>query len=627
MTYDFKSLPEMNTVGKISIITAVSCVVIFAVVFLLNVGQKEVQKAIAQSATTTLTVLNTPPDWIATSTFAIESIESSTSTPTNSGDVITWTGIATDSNSAPYFMIVCAEDVSPVAATATNISSLGTAPPSCAPGVVEWGVSASTTSGQQATVSTTTTESAPFSERERWYAWVCDDDPINARCNTATSTGNNATNSSPFHVNSRPVFSDFYNSGPADPGAQVVFYSTSTDPDIIGGEDEVQLIVCRDTDYNPATNQCGAGGTWATTTTPLPFASSSATSTLGSPLRDQDYGAYGYLVDEHGHEAIGALQGAIATITVNNVAPTVTGSLIEIENGGNITLIVEGGETPGFTLNFTTVDNNSCDAVGGGLGDEVVSYGVSLYPSGVGSTTCEIGIGPYNVNNCYTTAYTPWNLVCVASTTTCTGTDDPSMEWNCTFPLWFTADPTDNGPRSGENWIAGVFAIDDDGASTTGSESDDPTQLGSLQGIALGSDSGFIPYPSLEPGSDSGSTNATNSILATGNVGLDQNISGEDMCTTFWDTPGLECQPSATHTIPALLQEFASTTFTYGDGLAMSSTSVTELESNIPKSTSTSSPSSGITYWGISVPGTISLAGSYTGMNSYQAVTAETADW
>lgn len=612
----------MNTAGKISIVTAVSCVLVFAVVFLLNVGQQEVQKAIAQSATTTLTVLNTPPEWVATSTFAIESIESSTSTPTNSGDVITWTGRAFDSNGAPYFMIVCDTDIAPIATSAINSFNLGTAPPSCGPGAVQWGVSTSTNSNQIAIVSTTTTESAPFSERERWYAWVCDDDPINPRCNTATSTGNNATNSSPFHVNRRPTFDAFYNDSPADPGALVTFYATATDPDTIGGADELQLIVCRDTDYSSSTNECGAGGTWATTTIPLPTSDPTAIATLASILRDQDYAAYGYIIDEHGHEAAGVIQGSNATVTVNNVAPTV--QLIEIEDGGNITLITEGGETTGFTLDFVTVDNNSCDAVGGGLGDEVVDVMVSLFPSGA-SSTCAIGTGPHNVNNCYASDYTPWDLVCTASTTTCSGTSDATMEWNCTFPLWFTADPTDNGPRNGEYWIAGVRAIDDNAATGTAATSTALTQLGSLQGIALSSNSGYILYPALEPGENSGSTNASSTILATGNIGLDQNITGESMCGTF--SVATECPPSSTSTIPAELQQFGSTTFTYGDGIAMSSTSVTELESNIPKSTSTSSPSSGVTYWGIAVPGTISLAGAYTGLNSYQAVTAETEDW
>lgn len=618
----------MDTAGKISIVTVVSCFTIFACVFLLNVGQKEVHRAIAQdAATTTLTVLNTPPDWVATNTVAIEQYESSTSTPTNSGVDVRWTAVGEDSNSAPYFLIVCGADVAPVASSAPNSSNLGTKPPSCASGVTQWAVSTSTVSGQRAYAATTTTESAPFSEREEWYAWVCDDDPVNPRCNTATSTGYNATNSSPFHVNRRPVFSIFSNSSPADPGAELVFYATATDPDTIGGADGIKLIVCNDTDYSTTSDACGAGGTFASTSAPLPDQHPSATTTLTSPLRDQDYAAYGYVIDEHGHESIGATQGTNASVTVSNVAPTVDASLIEIENGGNIVLATEGGETTGFTLDFVTVDNNSCDAVGGGLGDEVVDFGVSLYPSGVGSTTCGIGVGPHNVNNCYTSDYTPWNLVCVASTTTCTGDNDTTMEWNCTFPLWFTADPTDNGPRAGEHWIAGVYAIDDDNASGTPSESDDLNQLTSLSALDLGTDSGFIPYPTLEPGDNTGTTNATNSILATGNTGIDQNISGEDMCTNFWDPPGSECNPSSTSTIPANQQQFASTSFAYGDGQAMASTSVTQLESNIAKSTSTSTPSSGVTYWGIAVPGTISLAGSYTGLNSYQAVLAEAADW
>jgi hypothetical protein len=99
------------------------------------------------------------------------------------------------------------------------------------------------------------------------------------------------------------------------------------------------------------------------------------------------------------------------------------------------------------------------------------------------------------------------------------------------------------------------------------------------------------------------------------------------MCGTF--SVGTPCAVSATSTIPADQQQFASSSLTYGSASAiiMDDTSDQEVELDVLKSTATSSPEQGTTYWGIAVPGTIELAGSYTGLNTFTARTAEAIDW
>jgi hypothetical protein len=52
-----------------------------------------------------------------------------------------------------------------------------------------------------------------------------------------------------------------------------------------------------------------------------------------------------------------------------------------------------------------------------------------------------------------------------------------------------------------------------------------------------------------------------------------------------------------------------------------------EVELDVLKTTSTSTPEQGTTYWGIAVPGSIELAGIYTGLNTFTARTAEPGDW
>ena len=53
---------HLSTAGKITVYTTFIGVVVFALIFVFNLGEKEIKEAdAASSATTTVTVLNTPP--------------------------------------------------------------------------------------------------------------------------------------------------------------------------------------------------------------------------------------------------------------------------------------------------------------------------------------------------------------------------------------------------------------------------------------------------------------------------------------------------------------------------------------------------------------------------------------
>jgi len=608
---------RLHTAGKITIFTAFSGLLIFAFIFLFNAGKTELMKVEAQSATTTLTVLNTPPVWVV---MAYEEFESSTSSPTNSGQEVSWVAVADNSGAAPYFLIVCSGSATPTPNAADSLLDLGTAPPDCVSGV-EWGVSAATAALSEARVATTTTES--FAELNDWYAWVCDDDPVNPRCNNVVSQGLNATNSSPFHVNHRPVFTSFTNNSPTDPGDVVTFFSTSSDPDIVGGPDAIYLFVCNENDFDAEAFDCGPGGTIASTTVTV-YDDATASFTLPSVIQDDIYDAYGFIIDEHSHTALGGAQGSNVGFTVSNVAPTVSPSDITINGGLNMILSEVASQTPGFTLDFIISDANSCESALGG--NEIVNYVAALHRSGVGTTTCDGSAGSYDPNNCYPSGVSTdiWALNCTASTTSCTGPTDPTMSFSCDFPLWYIADPTDaSSPFSAENWVVAIAGVDDNNATGTLVLSTNVVDLISFPAIDL--ITAEIPYGALEPGDDTGTLSATTTILSVGNTGLNQNIQGDSMCTTY--SPGNPCLPSATSTIPDSSQEFATSSISYGSGIAMSSTTPQLLELRVPKTTATSTPSQGVTYWGIGVPATISLSGAYTGLNTFYAVTSASTDW
>lgn len=606
---------HLRTAGKITVYTTIFGVVVFAVVFMLNVGVSEIHTVGAQDqATTTVTVVNTPPQW---TVDAQELTESSTTTPTNAGDTVSWTGIATDANAERFYLLICSGNATPTA--------VSNAVPLCGSGAVRWAVSASTTSGTQATAATTTATS--WAEINVWYAYVCDGNASSPRCNSLAKQGT-ATTASPFEVNHRPSFTIFSDNSPANPGQVVTFMSTSSDSDVSGTADRVFLTVCASSGFNTVTDTCT--GTTLGTSTVLVSANASSTYTIIIPTQDQNYNAFGYVTDNHGFEASGGAHNTDSTLTVNNVAPTVASSTISINGGSDMVLTVASGQTTGLAFSFTSADNNSCDAPGGGAGDEVTGYNMSLYRNGSGnsSTTCAV-TGPYNANNCYpeSLATTTWNFSCTASTTSCTGSSDTDMVWNCTFPLWYIADPTDGTATSTQystnNWKAQVQGIDNNAATGGLSEGSIGVEVTSFLAFALNTLS--IPYGSLEPGQETALLVATTTISATGNVGLDKDVTGESMCTSY--TGSTLCSNSATSTIPASEQVVATGTVAYAQGVAISSTTPLEVEINVPKSTSTSTATTSNAYWGIRIPGTITFAGDYTGENLFTVRVGESAFW
>lgn len=616
-----KELPSyINTAGKITVITALLGVVVFAVVFLLNLGAQELQRVEAQGiATTTVTVLNTPPQW---TIDAEERFESSSTTPTNSGYQVQWVATATDSNSEDYYLLICSNGNAPTA----NPS----AAPTCGAGATQWAVSAAASSATQALAATTTTEVAPFAEENDWFAWVCDAVTVNPRCNSTVKQGTGTT-SSPFNVNKRPTFTAFIDDSPTLPGAVVTFYSTSSDADVVPVADTVRLFVCSTNSFSTST------GCAATTLASSTFSASdaSATYTVPIPTQDQNYGAFGFVVDNHYHLAQGGSQGTDSVLTVQNAAPTASAAQIVLNGGNDLDLTVEAGETTGFTLDFVVTDNNSCENASSG--DEIVDYVLSVYRSGVGSSTCNGTAGSYDPNDCYPSALatTTWNLSCAATTTPadCTGATDATQTWECTFPLWYIADPTDGVDGTdtvyfAEDWRAAVRPIDDDGASSTLTESS-TANIEVTSFLSLTLDTFAIPYGQLEPGQQTDPLSATTTILATGNVGVDELLTGESMCTYY--TSAVTCNTSATSTIAESYQVYATSSVSYGTATAtgntLSSTTQDLLDINVQKSTATSTPEDGITYWGIHVPITLTLAGSYTGENTFYGALSDPSQW
>jgi hypothetical protein len=613
-------------------ITLISFVSVFllASFFDIQSGSPAHSVQATSTATTTVTVLNTPPAWTVT---ARELYPSSTSTPTNSASTTVWTATGTDSNGENYYLLICKSSSTPIAVNSS-------APRCGGGGVDQWAVSGATVSGVAATVSTTTDES--WAQLNNWYAYICDGNAGSPRCNAIMYNGLHeagaaSATSSPFVVNHRPTLTLAADDSPTLPGATTTWTTTSDDIDTLGGDDTIKLHVCKAQDFNPIVGACGAGGFWASST--FAVANVSAQGYITPPAQDMDHPAYVYLIDNHGHPAVGGWHSSSTALTIDNAPPRVSSSTIEVygvfgttTSEKDLVLTVEEGQTDNFVVKFQVVDDNSCLAFGGG--DEIDSTNINVFrfdPTGFDpyarALLCDAS-GEYNANYCYTDTNPFFTPNCYQVPGTCSGASDSAVDWECRFSLWYIADATDVGSQyAGHDWRASARATDDDLEVGPYSTYDAPVNGASTemtQFLSFRATGTPIAYGSLEPGQNNPTHHATTTVYATGNTGLNQYISGDAMCVTF-----PTCTGNATSTIYVPYQHFSLTNSTlYAAGTQLStSTSPTFVNLAITKPTATSSPTQDDTFWSIAVPSSITYAGDYIGRNYIDAVVAPSGEW
>jgi hypothetical protein len=256
---------------------------------------------------------------------------------------------------------------------------------------------------------------------------------------------------------------------------------------------------------------------------------------MENPKPDGNYTAYGYVIDSHGFAASGGQQGANSIMTINNVTPTISAasiSLLDTDGVGPLNLTNPNGQTSGFQVKYTVDDQNSCTTTSNGA--EITSAIFSVYRSGVGSSSCD-ATGEYNANRCYPSAVgaTVFGYSCTQDTGTCTGVNDSSAAWTCTFPLWYLAESTDgtgtatDTPYFAQNWLASAQAGDNNYATSTLSEASSGNELNSF--LAYDVTTSTIPYGGLQPGQQNDPISVETIIRALGNVGLDQTLYGAAM--------------------------------------------------------------------------------------------------
>jgi hypothetical protein len=529
----------------------------------------------AFSVTTNVTVGNAAPQF---SISPYEDPASYDTTPTNVGSDTTFKATATDTNEENYYLIICSTD---------SVTAVNGGAPTC--GATTWCTSSSTASGTQATCSRTAL--AGDSINNVWYAFVCDGNESAACSSSSQGSGDSG---SPFVVNHQSSFTDISNDGSGvNPGSTVTWSSTASDPD----SDTIKLVVCKTEGVTDGVCDGGETDTWCSSS--LVASDPSCQYSVPSVYPDGEYSAYVYVIDEHNLEAGGIYEGSDVSFTVNNVAPSVTA--VTINGGVNIDL--NENTTKDVILTATVTDNNSC------FGTEISTVYGYAYRSGITYTGCDTS-AEANSNHCYP------EITCTQVEGTCTDISDASADYTCSSSIQYYADPTDSDTQyPDDTWLSTIKAIDDD-------TSFDDTEV--VTGVEMNSLTAFsvtnsINFGLLAIGQSNDPLDKTTTTTPTGNVGIDQEVSGSaNMCTDY---------PTCSEGTPIAVsyQKYSLTSPTsYATGVTLT-TSAVETELNVPK-VITGTPTTKDTWWGILIPsGT--LAGAYSGTNTLTAVKGEIVDW
>lgn len=531
------------------------------------------REAQADTATTTVTVRNAPPN------FTVQPAENpiSTSTsPINVGGAIGFTATADDPENSNYYLIIC---------STAEVTAHNNGAPTC--DVEQFCRSDSTPDTTQASC-TYSNVTDPGAQTKDWYAFVCDGVANNADC-SAVSQGSQPgilASSSPMYINHAPGFTAINTTvDNQNPGGTFTVAADSIDPDTARGADLLHLYVCQTSSWATSTG-CAVEFCHGTSTSP-DVSCSFATTT---PAVDGTYTYYGFVMDEFYMPS--AANSRNNTYTVNNVAPEV--SSVVLQSGNSIQLnIKNAAEILATTTSVDITDDNGCQ--------DILYATSSIY----WSSATDLDSCSADDNNCYQIASTSCEMIAGS----CTDPTDLNVTYTCSTTIAFHAIPSDNAtgsPNQATNWLAGIRAFDEalSGVGTT-SVGVELLTTSAIEVVESG-----IAYGTVQAGQDTGTDSATTTVVNFGNSPLNTYLYGVDMESGV-NSIGINYQE---HSLAAYFQ--------WGTGTEATSTLPGNLENtDVARPTSQTDVSDYI-YWGIGVPlGT--LSGDYTGTNTFVAALDE----
>jgi len=534
--------------------------------------------ALAQvdTATSSVTVKNAAP---AFTVNAAENPTSSSTSPVNVGANISFIGTADDPENNSYYLIVCDS-------TATATPGAGGAAPTCSVGNTINCVSGLTADTAQASC-TYSNVANPGGETKDWAAFVCDNHATQAQCTTVGNSGS-GDSGSPYYVNHAPTFTAVATTDDnKDPGGVFTIQGSVGDTDVQGGGDTLSMSVCSTNSWSTTTG-CAATTLCTGTST---AATVSCTYTSPVPMAHGTSSYYAFVKDWH--ELASAANSRTSVITTNNVAPSV--STITLNNAGNITLNMKNEAARIVWATSTSVtDNNGC-------ADIVDATSTFYYSNVAGGAGCAA-----DDNNCYKATAAACNI------SDCSGGADTIATIACNVGLAYHAVPTDNGapgnPYEPYNWIAAIFAYDETLSSSLATSSGREV----IAASALEVTEATIPYGILQAGQNTGTYNATTTVVNFGNCPLASEIDGT------WMSNG------GNH-IAENNQKFDLSTAAYGS-LAYNLSSSTPQTLNLSNRPTSATDVTRPVYWGIAIPALLP-SGDYSGTNTFTPIIYSGGVW
>ena len=262
-------------------------------------------------------------------------------------------------------------------------------------------------------------------------------------------------------------------------------------------------------------------------------------------------------------------------------------------NGGQDIVLLEGSTTT-VVATGTVSDANGYSDIASVIG--------KIYRSGVsGGSGCST-----DENNCYQVS---------CATSSCAG---DSCNVTCSFDVWFNADPTDGEigqsnetPWSSEYWVAWIQGTDHQ--STSGSATNTDQEIEVLSLLALEVTESIDYGDNMLPGDRNDPLDKSTNVRSTGNCSLDLNLYGNHM------TAGL-------YYIPVSQQRYSTSSVGYSSAYSLTTSTDNELELNLGKTTSHSSPQNTDVWWGIEIP-VPQPVGDYSGVNTFMGKKNEASSW
>jgi hypothetical protein len=269
---------------------------------------------------------------------------------------------------------------------------------------------------------------------------------------------------------------------------------------------------------------------------------------------------------------------SLASVTVGNVAPIVSGATIVGNSNGDTEIVLTEGTTTPILITGTITDANGCI--------DLNHVDVAIYRNG---TTCAQASDADNLN-CYFKTISRATII--ADSTNCTGSSDTTYSlsadnsYESVFALQYYA-------MAGSTTTAWKVSITPyDGASTgvigtAGISSG--TAVNTTTALAVSEN---IAYGAVANGSNSNTTDPAPSatITNTGNSAIDYKVSGED----------LTC-PTSGNSIAVGNESYSQTQFTLPGGTALTTSPGSRITQNIVSQTSALTETA-TSYWHITVP-------------------------